>query len=769
MKSPSRRSIRSTGLALVTSILVVGTFLGGVASAATTSTSRTYSATLAPACVKVGSTVSFTLTITNTSTTSSVLLGSARLVSNIRTGFTGIKASSMAVTSTPTGKTWTVTDDKNWDGGDFDAVYLTAAGSGATGTANSLTPGQSVTVTFSAKAPAASSNQSWSVAATTGVNQSGTAFSPNPSVVTKVAASCASSIGFVSGPTSTQAGHNMANVTVKVYDGASQTGNGVAGETVKLTSVGLATNNPTAVTDSTGVATFTGAQLKVGNTAGTGISMTASDGTLTANATFNISAGTVSSVTFTTPPASTQAGGAMANAVVQVTDGLNPVNAAAVTLSSSCIQGGSAGPQTTDASGNVTFSGLQAVAQANASCSMTATATDPFDQSQHTSAPATFAVTHGAAASIAFTTAPKDTPAGSAMAPIVVKVTDGPNSTGNPVDGDQVTLTSSCLNQSPSTQVATVTDGTATFTNGTASVDLTVKTLTQDCTMTATEAAQSLSTPAASFKITPGSDTSQYYIKIGQQPGNTLINTTMTPAVTVQEFDQFNNPVTTDNSSGITLSLAGGDPAATLSGGTATVSGGVATFPNIKVDKSASNYTLTATLDGSSPAITATTALFDITNIQDPNLTCTTPGDPACTLPLPGGGTVNVAAGGTAPIVIIEPPGQNFGCDSVPNPVRTGAPTITIEPQSGSPVTITMDTPKVPVVAGQGFYPICKSVDATGGPIAMNLHLCSQSPGFQPGVGCVNEQDLQFPNETSGNNLHTVFTIDSTDPHAKGP
>ena len=82
-------------------------------------------------------------------------------------------------------------------------------------------------------------------------------------------------------------------------------------------------------------------------------------------------------------------------------------------------------------------------------------------------------------------------------------------------------------------------------------------------------------------------------LEFDQEPTNTTAGATMSPAVTVRILDGFGNPVTTDNTSQVTLAVASG-PGALTGGGPVTVVGGTATFSNLVFD-TAGTYTLTAT------------------------------------------------------------------------------------------------------------------------------------------------------------------------------
>ena len=292
-------------------------------------------------------------------------------------------------------------------------------------------------------------------------------------------------------------------------------------------------------------------------------------------------------------------------------------------------------------------------------------------------------------------------------------------------------------------------------------------------TLTATPATGSCPAVPGS---TLNSDSTSFSVALGsvsmtftQQPTSTLAGDPISP-VKVQVADGHGNPapdgtevdlkIGTDPTSG-TAQLSGtSDPGCTplpnevcelISGG-----GGVATFSDLSIDTSASNYQLEADSAGLQPALSG---FFDITSFQAGQ----------------DGGSVDVGSSGTLTVdgpatIILEPPGVNFGCDTLTgfNPVFDNEQVFTIEPGAGQ-LTITLDTPDVPTTVENGQiqvdYPLCKSIDQPNGqPIASLLELCTDGQV----LGCINEQELKFL-PGGHNNLHTVFTIDANDPHGKGP
>jgi hypothetical protein len=99
------------------------------------------------------------------------------------------------------------------------------------------------------------------------------------------------------------------------------------------------------------------------------------------------------------------------------------------------------------------------------------------------------------------------------------------------------------------------------------------------------------------------------------QPSNTTAGASIAPAIRVEVRDVNNNVDAADNSTSVTLSIKNNPGGGTLTGtATRTVSAGVATFNDIKINKSGTGYTLEATSSGLTSAssnpfnITADTA-----------------------------------------------------------------------------------------------------------------------------------------------------------------
>ena len=93
------------------------------------------------------------------------------------------------------------------------------------------------------------------------------------------------------------------------------------------------------------------------------------------------------------------------------------------------------------------------------------------------------------------------------------------------------------------------------------------------------------------FNITPGAATQLVF---GAQPSTTVADHQISPAVQVTALDPAGNPVTSFTGS-VTVALGNNLGGSTLSGTTTTAAvGGVATFVDLRLNKTGTGYTLTA-------------------------------------------------------------------------------------------------------------------------------------------------------------------------------
>jgi hypothetical protein len=377
-------------------------------------------------------------------------------------------------------------------------------------------------------------------------------------------------------------------IQVSVEDGLS---NLVTGDSTTAVSVAL-TGSPAGVTlsgtltrtASSGVATF--GDLSVNKT-GT-YTLTATSSPLLTPATsssFTIQPGAATQLVFTVqPPATPTAGVAMTPALhVSVEDSLNNVvtgdNATMVTVALTIPNGATLAGTTTQtaASGTASFATLSV--NKTGTYTLTATSSPLLTPAISSS----FTIQPSAATQLVFTVQPPATPtAGATLTPALqVSVEDSLN---NVVAGDNTTAVSVALTGSPAgvtlsgTLTRTASSGVATF--GDLSVNKTG-------TYTLTATSSPLLTPAtsSSFTIQPGAATQLVFTTEPSPTASALTAFAQQPVVSLE--DAGGNVVTTDNTTVVTLSLAGGAPSPTLTCTTnpVTVSSGVASFVGCSIDK----------------------------------------------------------------------------------------------------------------------------------------------------------------------------------------
>src|ERR1044072_2508526 len=232
--------------------------------------------------------------------------------------------------------------------------------------------------------------------------------------------------------------------------------------------------------------------------------------------------------------------------------------------------------------------------------------TSPTPASASGLAPVTstaFDIIPGTASQLAFTQQPSITVAGAAISPAVQVTALDP--AGNPVPGFTGSITVALGNNPGGSPLGGTT--TVAGVNGVAGFS----TLTLDKTGTGywlTATAPGLSTATSSaFTITAGAATQLVF---GTQPGTTVANRLITPAVKVRALDALGNLVPSFTGS-VTIALGNNPGGATLSGTTpVSAASGVATFFDLSVNKTGTGYPLAASASGLG-AVTSTA--FDIT------------------------------------------------------------------------------------------------------------------------------------------------------------
>jgi|GEM_PF-1187038 len=338
-----------------------------------------------------------------------------------------------------------------------------------------------------------------------------------------------------------------------------------------------------------GVATFNGVSI---NRSGNGYSLTAST-TGAAGATsiaFNVAPGSASKVVFTQPPTGATAGVAIAPAVTVSVQDANgnvvPTATNAVTLGIAVNPGGGtltgAGP-VSPTNGVATFSALS-INKSGVGYRLTASGAGLTG----TDTSGVFNVTGAAPAQLAFGVQPSATVANVIMAPAVtVNLLD---QFGNPATVNNNSVSLAIANNpgggtlSGSTSVIANSSGVATFAN------LSINKTGTGYTFSATSTGLTGATSAA-FNITPAAENQVVFV---QQPTTATAGAAIAPAITVAVQDNFGN-VVTGSTAPVTLAFGTNAGGGTLSGTlTQNAVNGVATFPNIRINRAGSAYTLTA-------------------------------------------------------------------------------------------------------------------------------------------------------------------------------
>src|SRR5207302_1371069 len=392
---------------------------------------------------------------------------------------------------------------------------------------------------------------------------------------------------------------------------------------------GSTLSGTTPVAAVSGVATF----FVSLNKAGTGYTLTASaSGFAPATSSpFEITAGTATQLAFTVQPSNTGAGAAI-NPAVQVTalDAAgNPVPSftGSVTVALGTNPGGStlSGTTTVAAVNGVASFGDLSANKTGTSYALSATATglNPATSSG-------FNITPGAATQLVFGTQPSTTVANRQISPAVkvraldafgnvatgfsdaVAIALGSNPGGSTLSGTTPVAAVSgvatffvSLNKAGTGYTLTGTSAVAALNGVAAFVDLSLKKTGTGYCLTAT--ATGLNTATRSVPTRRAADLTQ--LVFGTQPSTTVANHLITPAVKVRALDALGNLVPSFTGS-VTVALGANPGGATLSGTTPVAAvGGVATFVDLSLSKSATGYTLTASVSG---LTSATSTAFDI-------------------------------------------------------------------------------------------------------------------------------------------------------------
>src|SRR5438128_7879350 len=232
-----------------------------------------------------------------------------------------------------------------------------------------------------------------------------------------------------------------------------------------------------------------------------------------------------------------------------------------------------------------------------------------------------FSVMPAPATVLAFTVQPTDAMQGSAIKPVQVTAYDalgniatnftGPIRLAFGTDGS-VSQNAALSGTNPVPAVA----GVATFT------DLAVDQPGLGYTLTAAFGSATPVATSAAFTITPGAPPPPTHLGLTQQPPQTTeAGAVINPPVQVAAFDAAEH-VVQGFTGAIGLALGPASNGGTLSGGApVNAVNGVATFPNLRIDKAGTGYTLRAT---ASQLTAATSSSFDVTAPPTGSLTVTT-------------------------------------------------------------------------------------------------------------------------------------------------
>jgi hypothetical protein len=209
---------------------------------------------------------------------------------------------------------------------------------------------------------------------------------------------------------------------------------------------------------------------------------------------------------------------------------------------------------------------------------------------------ASFSISAGPASTLGFESQPDDsTIDGPIRPPVKVVAVDA---FGNP------------RNETPGQVTATLVGGTGATLSGTTTVPLTggAATFADLRVETVGEYSLAFTAPGLSrvesqtFRVKPGAPAA---LAFSAQPSNVTAGEAVAPTITVTLLDRQGN-VTAENVMNVTLSLSSNPGGAILHGTlTESTAAGVATFPNVRLNKSGTGYTLRAT-SGSLQAATST-------------------------------------------------------------------------------------------------------------------------------------------------------------------
>jgi hypothetical protein len=446
-----------------------------------------------------------------------------------------------------------------------------------------------------------------------------TGFKADSSVAFTVVPGAVSKVGFVTQPTSITAGSPFTPVLTASFQ--DQFGNTVSTQNGTI-EVGVQAGPGGGVqvvgtrfqTSVNGVAEFPGLTI---NKAFTGYTLfAASTGlSISVSSSFNVSAGPVSTLSFTSGGVNLVAGNPF-SAVVQATDAAGN---AITTFNSPITLGVSGGDGTasvigtttvTPTSGSASFSNLQ-IQKAGTNYKLTASASGLSTAESNS-----FTVFAGNAAKLGWLDQPQNTFQNAPLNPAVggqqprVAVQDQFGNTVNNFSTIQITLVNAAGVQMRDNGIA-VASKNYNMANGVVTIDgLTLQGTVANMQLNATSFSGYTAALSSSFNLSAFGPKSKVGFKV--EPTNGTLAVALSPAVEVAVQDAYGNTVT-DATDQITVvkrndgAVGGGT---TVSGGAATAAvAGVATF-QISLDKAGNSFTLEAT--GAGITGTDTSAAFNI-------------------------------------------------------------------------------------------------------------------------------------------------------------
>jgi hypothetical protein len=462
------------------------------------------------------------------------------------------------------------------------------------------------------------------------------------------------------------------NVTMSISD-ANASGGTLAGTTTRTAVAGVASFNDLSID-----LAQTGHTLDATDAGGAGL------GSLTSSS-FDVTATTANRLVITAQPTTTVAGQAISTVTLEARDALNSLltgfsGPVMVTVTSGTGTSGAtlAGTTTVSAvSGVVTFSTLS-INKKGTGYKLSFTAGGLSGTTSNS-----FTINAGAAAQVLFTNDPASATAGTTIPGLLggsVQVTIE-DALGNPVTSTANVTVSIFSNPGGGTLsgAATVSavSGVASFS------DLSIDAVAQGYRLQASSAGLT-SDISQAFSITAGAATQLVFTVA---PSDRTAGLSIVPAIKVTALDALGNVATTfAGNVSVAITSGTGTVGATLSGTTTqTAASGVATFPGLSIDKSGTDYTLSATATG---VTGSTSATFNITPAAATHLVFT------------------VQPGNTAANASIAPAVQVTAEDAFGNVATsyTGTVTVAMGVNAGGPGSLLSGTKVRAAVAGVALF-----------------------------------------------------------------